>query len=51
MVNYISAKDLIEVRRLGGSHLETWQADISAPADISTHRTVVLAFRIDAVLS
>jgi hypothetical protein len=51
MVNYISAKDLIEFRRLGGFHLEIRQANISATADISTHRTAVFAFRIDAVLS
>ena len=48
-VNYISAKDLIEVRRLGGFRAETGSADISAPADISALKTVVLAFRIGAV--
>ena len=45
MVNYISAKDLIEVRRLGGFRAEIGSADISAPADISAQKTVVLAFR------
>jgi hypothetical protein len=49
MVNYISAKDLIEVGRLGGFRAETGSADISAPADISAQKTVVLAFRIGAV--
>jgi hypothetical protein len=40
MVNYLSAKDLIEVRRVGGFSAETGSADISAPADISAQRTV-----------
>ena len=49
MVNYISSKDLIEVRRLGGFGAKTGPADISAPADIPAQMTVVLAFRISAV--
>jgi hypothetical protein len=40
MVNYISSKDLIDVRRLGGFGAETGPAEISAPADISARRTV-----------
>ena len=38
IVNYVSAKDLIEARRLGEFYAESVSADISARAEISAQR-------------